>query len=211
MLSVSEAQSIILDHTRTPIGDVEALTSALLGHILAEPVMADLDSTPFDKSMMDGFAIRSLDCSHDQTSLQIIGEVSAGSATLPTLDAHTAVRIMTGAPIPHGADAVIMKERASDSGDVVMVDPVEAGTNILRRGSEMKAGQVVLDVGTRLRAAEFGLLAAVGRGQDAGQLFVDWVNRDAVAACADRPHSARRARRRALVLADALSEHPLGT
>lgn len=163
MLSVSEAQSIVLNHTQTPAGDVEALTSALLGHVLAEPVTADLDSPPFDKSMMDGFAVRASDCATAESRLRVVGEVTAGSDSVPALDAGTAVRIMTGAPIPDGADAVVMKERCRDLDDAVVIDPVEAGTNILRRGSEMQAGQVVLDVGTRLRAPEFGLLAAVGR------------------------------------------------
>jgi molybdopterin molybdotransferase len=137
----------------------------MLGLILAEGVASDLDMPPYDKAMMDGYAVRSADVA-GQKALQIIEEVTAGQTPRLPLGAGQATRIMTGAPVPADADAVVQVEhtRTLEPNRVVVErGPVAPNQNILRRGREMQAGQVVLPAGIRLRAQEFGVLATVGK------------------------------------------------
>src|SRR5437879_1591671 len=112
MLPVPEAQAIVLEHTRPlPPRDVP-LSAAALGLVLAEDVASDIDMPPFDKSLMDGYAVRCADLPEGQGVLAVIEEVTAGQTPRLTVGAGQTTRIMTGAPIPVGADAVVMVERA---------------------------------------------------------------------------------------------------
>jgi molybdopterin molybdotransferase len=165
-LGVADAQALILQQVRPLPADTMPLTSAAVGLVLAEHVASDLDMPPHDKAMMDGYAVRSADVSQGHAILTVVEEITAGQTPRHRLECGEVSRIMTGAPVPPGADAVVMVEhtRLLDAGRVQIEDqPPQPGQNILPRGREMRAGQVVLNPGAVLRAQEFGLLAAVGR------------------------------------------------
>ncbi|MBL8796033.1 MAG: molybdopterin molybdotransferase MoeA [Planctomycetia bacterium] len=166
MLPVAEAQAIILRHTALLPAVRLPLTTTALGLVLAEDVASDLDMPPYDKSMMDGYAVRCADLPTGQGGLQVIEEVTAGRTPTLEVGPGQATRIMTGAPVPVGADAVIPVERTHllDGGQVRIDDrPPTPGKNILPQGREMRRGDSVLSAGTRLGPAAFGILATVGR------------------------------------------------
>jgi molybdopterin molybdotransferase len=165
MLSVAEAQAIVLQHARPLPPETVPLGPAALGLVLAEDVVSDLDMPPYDKAMMDGYAVRAADLADGRATLTVIEEVTAGQTPTRTIGLGQATRIMTGAPIPTGADAVVMVERSRPVGDdrVQLEDTPRPGQNVLPRGREMRTGQVVLRSGTVLRPQQFGILATVGR------------------------------------------------
>ena len=140
------------------IEEVPLLESA--GRVLAEAVVADRDYPPFARSMRDGFALRAADLPGE---LLVIGEVRAGEIFTRDVASGQAVEIMTGAPVPSGADAVIMVEHCRVAGDKVIAERVlSRGENVNARGSEISAGNVALPAGQRLGFAEIALLATVG-------------------------------------------------
>jgi molybdopterin molybdotransferase len=142
------------------------LSSAALGHTLAEDVASDIDLPPYDKALMDGYAVRCADVTGGQAVLQVIEEITAGQVPRHSLARGQAARIMTGAPVPQGADAVIMIERTRLlDGEQVQIDEKNTppGQNVLPRARELRRGERVLGAGTRLRPQELGMLAAVGR------------------------------------------------
>jgi molybdopterin molybdotransferase len=166
MLEVAQAQSIVLQHARPLPPETVRLTPAALGLVLAEDIVCDLDSPPYDKAVMDGYAVRAADLAAGPAELTVVDEITAGRTPRVALGPGQAARIMTGAPIPVGADAVVMVEKTRLlDGQRVRVEeaPVKPGRNILRQGQEMCRGAVVLPAGTVLRPPEFGLLATVGR------------------------------------------------
>jgi len=136
------------------------------GRVLAGRVTADRDYPPFDRSTRDGFAVRAADAAVAGATLRRVGEVKAGSSFDGTVAAGECVQIMTGAPAPAGADAVIMIEQTRIEGDRVTFErPATRGQNIVPRGSEARAGEELLAAGTRLGYAEMALAAQVGRAQ----------------------------------------------
>jgi molybdopterin molybdotransferase len=166
MLAVADAQRLILQHARPLPPETISLSSTALGHVLAEDVICDLDSPSYDKSMMDGYAVRCADLATGQGTFVVVEEIHAGKIPTKSVGAGQATRIMTGAPIPVGADAVVMIERTKMlDGDRVLVEEKlpRSGQNIFRRGSEMRQGETVLTSGTVLRPQEIGVLATVGR------------------------------------------------
>jgi molybdopterin molybdotransferase len=163
MLEVADALVTVLNHARTLESEVVALTPAALGRVLAVDVAADVDSPPFAKSLRDGFAVRSADCAAPGAELKVIEEVPAGKVPTRSVGAGEAVRIFTGAPMPAGADAVVMQEHTQRTGDDVRINVGVKGYQfVYARGTEMRAGAVVLRAGTPLNPAAFGVLAAVG-------------------------------------------------
>lgn len=169
MLSVAEAQSIILKVVRPlAFDETVALDHLALGRVLAEDVVSDVDSPPHDKALMDGYAVRAADLSDGRGRLAVVEEITAGRVPRHALGPGQAARIMTGAPVPVGADAVVQVEhtRSPDDGSVeIDSGPVRAGQNVLPQGREMRRGETVLPEGTVLRPAEFGLLATMGRAE----------------------------------------------
>jgi molybdopterin molybdotransferase len=166
MISVAEARAVILERLRPLSPETLPLTPAVLGRALAEDVASDLDLPPFDKAMMDGYAVRSGDLRDGKATLAVVEEITAGRTPRQALGQGQAARIMTGAPVPAGADAVVMVEytQALEDGRVAIEDkPPKAGQNIMPRGKEMRSGEVVLNAGAVLGPAAFGLLATVGR------------------------------------------------
>jgi len=160
MFEIATALEIVLSRA-SPLAPEIALLP--LGRVLAEDIASDLDSPPFAKSTMDGYAIRSSD-SGNTVSLKVIEEVPAGRTPTKAVCAGQTTRVMTGAPIPDGADAVVQHELVDPDGDSIRLrGTIPPGNFILTRGKEMRRGEVVLPKGTKLNPAAIGLLAAVGR------------------------------------------------
>jgi molybdopterin molybdotransferase len=166
MISVQEAQRLVCQQAARRAAGAVPLGEAL-GLVLAEDVASDLDSPPFDKALMDGYALRAADVAGAGGAvLAVVEEIPAGKTPEHGLGPGEAARIMTGAMLPAGADAVVMIEHTSpEAGQGVRIceTGVRPGQNVLRRGREMRRGEVVLAAGTLLRPQELGLLAALGR------------------------------------------------
>lgn len=139
-----------------------------LDRVLAEDVIADCDLPPFDRAQMDGYAVRAADVSRTPARLRIVGESVAGGGWHHEMKTGEAVRIMTGAPVPAGADAVQQVEltREVDAAQFVeILQPVAAGRSIVRRAAEIKAGETVLRTGEEINAAMVATLASFGYAQ----------------------------------------------
>jgi len=167
MISVDEALNRIL--TRIPVLGLEKVNIiGSLGRVIGEDIIAPRDIPPLDNSAMDGYAVRAADikrASRDNPiSLKVIEDLPAGALPKSNVRAGQAVRIMTGAPIPGGADAVVMVENTERAGDEVSIfQGVPAGENIRRAGEDVQKGDRVIPKGSVIRAAEVGMLASVGR------------------------------------------------
>ncbi|HEV7474375.1 MAG TPA: gephyrin-like molybdotransferase Glp [Pyrinomonadaceae bacterium] len=163
MISVVEAIKIV--RATTPVLETESINLCdARGRILAEDIAADSDLPPFDRSQMDGYAVRASDVQSVPARLKIVGESAAGRGWHYELKAGEAVRIMTGAPVPVGADSVQQVELTRDVGtdEVEIVEAVIAGRSIVKRGNEIKSGQTVLKAGERVTAAMMTVLASFG-------------------------------------------------
>ena len=135
--------------------------------ILAEAVTADRDIPPFARSTRDGYAVCSADLTNIPAKLKVIGEIKAGPSEMPrTLNPGETFSIMTGAPVPAGADAVVMVEYTSQQAGMVEIQrPAAAGENIVPQGAEAKRAAVLLDPGTRLNESAIALAASVGKSR----------------------------------------------
>lgn len=157
-----EALRRVLEHVH-PLGRVEQVSLAdSAGRILADDVRADRDYPPFNRSAMDGYALRAADVGR-YDSFEVLGMIAAGTAGEVSLKPGQAVRIATGAPLPPDADAVVPHEQ-SDRGEPVRftVGAVEAWSSVHRRGADARAGAIVIRRGTALGAQHLGILATVG-------------------------------------------------
>ncbi|HXQ27165.1 MAG TPA: gephyrin-like molybdotransferase Glp [Candidatus Acidoferrales bacterium] len=140
--------------------------SAALGRILAEDLLADRNYPPFNRSIRDGFALRSADVDKPGARLRLIGESRAGVAFNGNVGKGECVRILTGAPVPHGANAVVMHEFTHSEGDFVVFDQAaHSGQHFVLAGAEARVGEVVVRRGTRLSYAELAMAAEVGRAR----------------------------------------------
>jgi molybdopterin molybdotransferase len=162
MLTLEEAYRRLLDRAHLTDGERVPLAEAL-GRVLVESrVVAAVDVPPFANSAMDGFALRSPDV---PGTLRLIGEVAAGAAELPTVEPGTAVRIMTGAPLPPGADTVVPLEEATEGADTVSVpEPVLSGRHVRAAAHDTKLGDEICIEGA-LTPARIGVLASIGFGE----------------------------------------------
>jgi molybdopterin molybdotransferase len=167
MISVEEALAIVL--ANLPERKVERIPfQSALGYVLAEDLVATSDIPPFHRSALDGFAVAAADVENAPVELVISGVTRAGGGMPQKLPAGHAMGIMTGAPIPEGADAVQMVELCQVSGDgrkVTILKPVKAKENIAPRGSEASAGEVILKSGHRVGPAEIAVMATFGYKQ----------------------------------------------
>jgi len=164
MISVAEAIQIVIDETQ-PLRVEEVLLDQALHKVLAKDVVADLDMPPFDRAQMDGYAVRAEDVTTAPICLKIVGESIAGKGWHNEMSAGQAVRIMTGAPIPQGADSVQQVELTHELKDrtvVELLESVELGKSIVKRGSEIRKGETVLKAGTTINAAMMAVLASFG-------------------------------------------------
>jgi molybdopterin molybdotransferase len=165
-LSKQEALDLLLSHAR-PLTESELVpTEAGLGRVLARAVVSTVDVPGWDNSAMDGYAVRLADLSGDPARLRIAQRIPAGFTGSP-LEPRTAARIFTGAPVPPGADAVVIQERCQREGEWVLVpaNGISAGTNIRRAGEDIRAGVEAIPTGTRLAPQHLGLAAAVGAAE----------------------------------------------
>ena len=137
------------------------------GRILAEPICSELDVPNFDRSAMDGYALKAEETfgasKYAPLSFEVVGEVTPGTRFEQTVDSGQAVRIMTGGPVPAGADAILVAEHAESEGDRIHVqEPVPPGKHIGFRGEDIRAGAPLFESGRKLRPQDIGLLSSVG-------------------------------------------------
>lgn len=166
LLSVEEARARILSRLGPlPVERVELVAS--LGRVLAERVVAGIDLPPFPNSSMDGFAVQSAATrtadARSPVMLRVTSQIPAGTwSDVPVL-AGTCARIMTGAPLPPGSDAVIPFEDVAETADSIAVShPVSPGASVRPAGNDLRAGTTVLEAGAEIHAPQIGLLAALG-------------------------------------------------
>lgn len=163
-----EAQRTVLEACQV-LGREKVSVMQVLGRVLGEDIVAERDNPPWDNSAMDGFAVRAQDIHQayeitKPVTLKVIEDVQAGKVATKIVGAGEAIRIMTGAPIPTGADTVVKVEETETSGDTVTIfkDPGR-GANIRPQGEDVKKGDCIIAAGTQLRPAEVGMLAILAR------------------------------------------------
>ena len=166
-IKVDEARKIILEKIKVQ-GTEKVSISEALGRILSEDIIARRNNPPMDNSAMDGYALKAKDIelatSENPIKLEIIEDLAAGYSPKMTIQSGQAVRIMTGAPIPEGADAVIMQEDTERNGNSVQVkDKAEIRENIRDSGEDVREGETVIKKGAKLLPAHIGMMAVVGR------------------------------------------------
>lgn len=162
MISVEEAQQRVLDHIHLLPTETIPLSEAT-GRVLRQEIRADMDMPPFDRARMDGYALRAADTTTVPVRLRVIGTVAAGSWFEGVISAGQAVRIMTGAPVPPGADAVQKVEATESHGETVIIkETVKPGQFITPRGSEATRGQALLSPGQRITPADVAVMATFG-------------------------------------------------
>lgn len=167
LVSVDKAREIINSLQVIPGKESSALENAH-GKILAEDVVADINVPPFPRAVMDGYAVRAEDtyaCNETEpVRLRVLGNLPAGSGAKFKVSAGEAVEIATGAPIPEGADSVVMVEYSSEEdGTALIFIPVTIGENIMKAGSDILKGERILRMGKKLGTREIGVLASVGK------------------------------------------------
>lgn len=161
-LSVSAAQRCVLESVATQGAETIKLEQSL-GRVLAEDIRANRDLPPYDVSAMDGFAVRSADLAASPVELDVVEDIKAGDLPTVTVQAGQCARIMTGAPVPQGADAVVRVEDTEtlSDGRVRFIKPARSGMDIRLRGEGMRDGDVVLAAGTEITPGVAGVLATV--------------------------------------------------
>ena len=170
MVSYAEACRIVREHAARLVSPHAPQAVGLLdslGMVLAEPIGADRDQPPFARSTRDGFACRAADLTAG-LPLKITGSIRAGEAETIEVDSGHAVEIMTGAPVPAGADCVVMVEHVQRDLDTLRLSPgrgIASGDNIVPRGAEARGGEVIVPQGTRISARQIAAAAACGMGQ----------------------------------------------
>lgn len=161
MLSVEEAQSLVMAEVVAAASETVPLEDAH-GRVLREDVHAAYDNPPADNSGMDGYAVRAEDIASVPVSLPVRGDIPAGHPSSRALEPGTAMRIMTGAFVPEGADTVVQLELTDGGTEIVTIQKSLArGANVRRRGEDMKRGDLLMRGGTRIGAAELTVLAAM--------------------------------------------------
>jgi molybdopterin molybdotransferase len=166
MIAVEKALEIVLGETAALPEEEVALEDAL-GRVLAADVRSDADMPGFDRSAMDGYALRARDVAVAPVALEVVGEVRAGEWPTFAVGSGQAARIMTGAPVPAGATAVqqVEKTQPLDEFRVTVLQPVAEGANVAPRGSEVKEGDTVLERGRVVDPAALAVLASTGRAR----------------------------------------------
>jgi len=165
LISVEEALNTILPHIKV-LGTERVTIQNSLGAILSEDICAPFNVPPLDNSAMDGYAVKASDIEgaskQNPAKLKISGELPAGYISKDLLKKGEALRIMTGAPVPEGADTVVMQEDTrAENGAVEIFSNISAGTNIRKAGEDIAEGQLLFEKGTRIRPAHIGTLASI--------------------------------------------------
>ncbi len=169
MIPVEDALRTVLAHAR-PLGAESVGFAAASERVLREPITADRDLPPFDRAQVDGYAVSAASLAGGRGRLRIVDRIAAGQTPRAAIGAGEAAGIMTGAPMPDGADAALMVEETVESDGFVewpapgsTPAPVTPGQRVTRRGAEVRSGAVLLEAGERISAAAIGLLATVGK------------------------------------------------
>jgi molybdopterin molybdotransferase len=163
MIAVREAQAHILGQLPGVVPPEVVPAPRALGRVLAADARAPLDVPPADNSAVDGYAVGSGDIPSAGTrDLEVVGDLAAGAVFAGTLSAGEALRIMTGAPMPAGADTVYPQEVVTREGGRVRVGPIGKGVNVRARGEDVEAGAIVVEAGSVLRPQEIGLITSLG-------------------------------------------------
>lgn len=164
MIPLEEAQGLTL-RACAPLRPVELAVDEALGCVLAAPAVAQVDVPPFSNSAMDGYALQAADTAHTPVTLDVVGRVLAGATLDGAVGPGQAARIMTGAPVPDGADAVCMVERthAAAGDDQVEIEvTVQRGENVRPPGGDVRVGEVVLDAGAEVGPTQLAALVSAG-------------------------------------------------
>ncbi len=163
LIAIDQAIAQLLGHAKPAVTTEEITLSAALHRVLASDVISTLNVPPFDSSAMDGYAINRTDLASDGTThLPLSQRITAGRPSQP-LQANTAARIFTGAPLPAGANCVVMQENCVEADNGVTINTItSSGNNIRQAGCHLQQGATVLQRGTRLQPHHLGLLASVG-------------------------------------------------
>jgi molybdopterin molybdotransferase len=166
VIPVEQALDIVLSHTPVLPSEVVDLADSV-GRVLAADVHSDVEMPPFDRAAMDGYAVRARDAAQAPVTLRVVGQVRAGQVPAREVGPGEAIQIMTGAPVPAGADAVqpVEKTRAAGEGRVEILSAVEPAAHIAPRGSECRIGDPVLRQGDTVDPAAVAVLAAVGQAR----------------------------------------------
>jgi molybdopterin molybdotransferase len=163
MISVRDGQAQILARIGAPLAPELVPLTRALGRVLADDFRAPFDVPPADNSAVDGYAVGSADIPAAGTrELTVVADLAAGSVWSGTLVPGQALRIMTGAPMPAGADTVYPQEVVERRSDRVSVGPIDKGANVRLRGEDVEAGAIVIEAGTALRPQEVGLVSSLG-------------------------------------------------
>ena len=169
LLSCDRARALIAEKMEGLAGAPSTTAVPLqeaAGRVLAEPVKADRDYPPFNRSTRDGYAVLASDVADPPARLRLLGETRAGEPSRFRIQSGEAVHIMTGAPGPEGADAVVMQEYSQQEADQVILESgVPSGKNLIFKGAEVRAGSVVFEPGTALGYPEVALLGSVGKSE----------------------------------------------
>lgn len=165
LLPVVDALALILKDAAVTDTETVGLLEAP-GRVLAVPLAATLTQPPFDASAMDGYAVRATDVAHIPARLKVIGEAAAGHGFSGSVGLSEAVRIFTGAPVPPGADAIVIQEDTERDGNMVVIkEAAKAKAHIRARGFDFSEGQPLLAAGTRLTTRHITLAAAMGHAR----------------------------------------------
>jgi len=167
MLTVPEASTRILEHI-TPLAVERVPLLDALGRVLAEPVRAPMTLPAWDNSAMDGYAVQGADIdaatAERPVTLRVLETVAAGRFATQPVRSGEAIRIMTGAPLPDGADTVVrVEDTDGGTANVLVRDARDARRNVRPRGEDFREGDALLDAGAPLGAAQLGILASIGR------------------------------------------------
>src|SRR3989442_10992339 len=169
MISVRDGQNQILAQLTQPTPPELLAVTRARERVLAEDLRAPFDVPPTDNSAVDGYAVASGDVPlTGARELDVVAELHAGSLFDGALNPGQAVRIMTGAPMPQGADTVYPQEIVERRGSRVSVGPIKKGVNVRLRGEDVQAGTIAIERGTVLRAQELGLITSLGQWQVVG-------------------------------------------
>ena len=168
-LTFEQARAVVaerMSEIASPPATESVSLGAALGRVAAEDIRSDRDYPPFDRSARDGFAVLASDVANPPARLRVIGQTRAGELSRFRIESGETIEIMTGAPGPEGADAVVMWEYSAREGEHVTLESgVPAGKNLILRGSEAKAGDIILAAGQNLEYPEIALLAATGHSE----------------------------------------------
>jgi molybdopterin molybdotransferase len=170
MISFEEARAKVVEvlsaRACAPERETLDLAEAPIGRVLAENIVADRNYPPFNRSIRDGFAVRAADVAEPGATLRLIGESRAGVAFDRSVDSGECVRILTGAPLPRGANAVVMHEYTREEGDhIIFEQAARLGQYYVLAGAEARIGEAVVTRGTRLGYAELAVAAEVGHAR----------------------------------------------